>query len=275
MSEQTVETLQAGDVANGSAWLVTGASVQGLSHQRLDLPCQDAHGYRVLDGNVLLAALADGAGSAEFSDAGAQAAVAEMLRALEEGLKDQSLPRELAEWENLLCESFKAAREAVLELADRAGELPRAFAATLTGLIATADGLVVGQIGDGAVIAEDGDGAFIPASHLQRGEYANETHFLVEEDALDQVVIERLERPVRSLAVMSDGLIRLALKMPDQEPHAPFFEPLFRFASTIEDAGQAAGQLADFLASERVNARTDDDKSLILAVLRPVHRGEA
>ena len=58
--------------------------------------------------------------------------------------------------------------------------------------------------------------------------------------------------------------------MPSQEPHTPFFTPLFRFAASVEEDDEkrdAAGeQLAAFLSSERVNARTDDDKSLVLAV---------
>jgi hypothetical protein len=74
-----------------------------------------------------------------------------------------------------------------------------------------------------------------------------------------------VDQPISRLAVMSDGLIRLALKMPAQEPHEPFFAPLFRFVEMITDPAEAEAQLAAFLSSERVNARTDDDKSLVLA----------
>jgi len=104
---------------------------------------------------------------------------------------------------------------------------------------------------------------------LQRGEYANETHFLIQADALDQLVIDVYDTRVSALAVMSDGLIRLALRMPSQEPHAPFFQPLLNFVESTTDAAGAARQLSAFLASERVNARTDDDKSLVLAVRVP------
>ena len=41
-----------------SEWQVIGAAVQGISHQKQGLPCQDAQDYRVLPGGVLLAALA-------------------------------------------------------------------------------------------------------------------------------------------------------------------------------------------------------------------------
>ena len=106
---------------------------------------------------------------------------------------------------------------------------------------------------------------------MQRGEYANETHFIVQEDALDQLVVEVSDQPVSALAVFSDGLIRLALKMPAQEPHAPFFEPLFGFVRSVKNDAEAVDQLARFLASERVSARTDDDKALVLATCLSVN----
>ena len=53
-------------------WRVVAAAVQGVSHQRLDLPCQDALGYLVLPSGTLVVALADGAGSAQYSDQGAR-----------------------------------------------------------------------------------------------------------------------------------------------------------------------------------------------------------
>jgi hypothetical protein len=220
------------------------------------------------------------------------------------GSLEAGLPADNDGWRRLLRETFDAARASVIWLAatnaapgslaapdtaeptedqgmfvependkpvEPSAPLERAYATTLTCAIATADRLVVGQIGDGVVVAGEGERLF-SVTRLQRGEYANETHFLTQPDALDQLLVEVIEQPVRALAVMSDGLVRLALKMPEQEPHAPFFQPLFRVTTDIGQPGgapdgtEAARQLAAFLGSERVNARTDDDKSLVLAV---------
>ncbi len=262
LNGEPVKALPAG------SWRVTGASVTGVSHRRLDLPCQDVQGYRVLAGEVLLVALADGAGSAEHALQGAGSAVEETLRALEARLAGSDLPDAPEEWRNVMRDAFAAARARVLAQAEAAGEPARKHATTLTGVIAAGRRLVVGQVGDGGVVAEDENGELWTATRLQRGEYANETHFLTDDDALGRVVIDVFERPALALAVMSDGLVRLALKMPAEEPHEPFFRPLFRFAGTVDDGDKANAQLADFLDSERVNARTDDDKSLVLAVRR-------
>ena len=75
-------------VATGrGAWQVRGAAVQGTSHALHDLPCQDAYRYCVLPGGGLLIAVADGAGSARYSQFGASSAVEAGLEALRTGLE--------------------------------------------------------------------------------------------------------------------------------------------------------------------------------------------
>jgi hypothetical protein len=254
-------------------WRVAGAAVRGVSHERTDTPCQDAQGYRLLGdaqvpGGALLVALADGAGSASHSEQSAALAVDSALREMAMALVE-GLPETTQAWKDLLCSTFRLARQEVVMMAEERGVSLREYACTLTCVITTGNVLAVGQIGDGAVVAAGEDGTLFAATRLQRGEYANETHFLVQEDALEQAVIDIYERAVCSLAVMSDGLIRLALKMPSQEPHAPFFQPLFGFIRAVEDGPAAEQQLSAFLSSERVNSRTDDDKSLVLAANLP------
>ncbi len=83
--------------------------------------------------------------------------------------------------------------------------------------------------------------------------------------ALEHVAIESWPGPVRALAASSDGLLRLALRLPGQEPFEPFFRPLFGFAASA-GAADAQRQLVRFLDSPRVSARTEDDKTLVVAV---------
>lgn len=244
-------------------WRVIGASVQGTSHQKRDTPCQDAHGYRVLAGEVVLVAVADGAGSAERSHEGAQCAVETVLVAVEAALAEGE-PQDAAAWEVLLAEAFRQARQAILQLGAGDDLSPRAFATTLTCAVACDAALAIGQIGDGIVVAGAKDGELFAATQPQRGEYANETFFLTMAEALQQVEIHVYPGAVEALAVMSDGLIRLAMNLATYEPHVPFFRPLLAFAAQAEDSADAEAQLASLLASERVCARTDDDKTLVL-----------
>ncbi|HZW03748.1 MAG TPA: PP2C family serine/threonine-protein phosphatase, partial [Anaerolineaceae bacterium] len=243
---------------------------QGRSHETLDIPCQDAFETRAGPGGILLLALADGAGSADYADRGAQAAVAEALDALS-ALLEQDVPSRPEAWGETLLTAFEWARLELNFLAAEEGRPLRDYATTLTCVAAAGDWLAAASLGDGVVVAGDGDG-LATVTTLQRGEYANETVFLTQEDALDHVQLCFRPGPVSRLAVMSDGLTRLALRFPSLEPFEPFFQPLFAFleaALAKGENGRASEQLAEFLGSPRVNARTDDDKSLILALRRP------
>ena len=255
------------ELAVDPAWHVIGASVRGTSHQRRDQPCQDAHAFRITPDGVLLVAVADGAGSAERSDAGSQHAVEAVIAALETALATE-LPESENAWEALLVEAYGAARQAVLELAEIEQRSPRAFATTLTCAVVAFEWLVVGQIGDGIVVMREENGQLFAATEPQHGEYVNETYFLTMPEALTMLEVQSYERNVTALALMTDGLIRLAIQTATNEPHVPFFEPLFAFVSQMNDGVKAQEQLATLLASERVCERTDDDKTLVL-VARP------
>lgn len=253
-------------IAN-SRWRVVGAVAAGTSHVRLELPCQDAVAYQA-DEHHLLVALSDGAGTAGRSHYGAQTAVQAALDSLAAAL-DTGVPAEQAGWQDTLYAAFTAARSALESLAEIEEQPLRAYAATLILAVATADRLVVAQLGDGAVVAGESPDELFLVNRAQRGEYANETYFLTQEDALEQVQVSVNEKAVNLLVVMSDGLTRLAMQLPAQEPYLPFFQPLLAFAAHANEEEQAAGHLVEFLTSERVCDRTDDDKSLVLAVRVP------
>lgn len=288
----------------------------GAGHVKAGLPCQDAAGWRVTRDGTLLAAAADGAGTAERSAAGARLAVQTALEYLEAAMRAPAEIRAAAadaepapdceppppnsglQNSDPLTAAFAAARTALERLAEQEGRPLRDYAATLSLAAAGADYLLAGAIGDCAIVAAAGDGDELQTLiDLERGEYANETHFLTGDDALERLRLARRPQRAARLALFSDGLARLALQWPGQTPHRPFFAPLFAFAAGLPpvpspgqappDPGEqtdapveaptpgnenaaafasAAAQLAAFLGSERVNARTDDDKALVLAV---------
>jgi hypothetical protein len=255
-----------------AAWRVVAASVAGTSHLAGGLPCQDAHGWRIEPGDVLLVACADGAGSAARSDEGARLAVDAALAALAAVLGAAGVPADEAGWGRLLHSAFYAARGTVAACSAAHGEALRAFATTLSVAVASADWLAVGHNGDGFVVATDRAGALELLAAPARGDYANEVAFLTGPDGLDHVtIVARPAGDVTGLALSTDGLLRLALELPAATPHAAFFTPLFGFARGGDDGldeGALDAELAEWLASPAVGGRTDDDKTLVLAVRR-------
>jgi len=212
-----------------------------------------------------LIAVAD-AGSAARSAEGAAVVVEHALSALTITLQ-ATRPAEEAAWRVVMSVCFGVARDALVKHAEQAGEgvALREFATTLTCAVVAPGMLCVGQLGDGFAVAQDATGQMITVARPQRGEYANEAYFLSMAQAADLIETQVIGMDVSALAVSTDGLLRLALKLPSYEPHAPFFKPLFDFVVSGEDSASAQTQLTDFLASPRVCARTDDDKTLVLA----------
>lgn len=267
------------DAAGG--WQVVAASLAGTSHIANGLPCQDAHGWRELPGGLLIAAVADGAGSAPRSDEGAELVVeaaleamaAGLLAAVEAGASPMAAVGDRTDGDRgdrtaaVLRGAFVAAREALLARAAAEGFAPRELACTLALAVADCRSLTAGQVGDGVVLAQGVEGAWRSLLEPQKGEYANEVLLLNAPDALDRLALTRVEDPV-ALVMSTDGLIRLMLRLPGGEPHPAFLDPLVAFARQTGDPAQARRGLLAFLGSERVCGRTDDDKTLLVA-LRP------
>jgi hypothetical protein len=161
--------------------------------------------------------------------------------------------------------TFEAALAAVTAHAAGARMPLRDYATTLTVVAAAGDTLAVGQVGDGIAVAEGAEGLILTAAP-QRGEYANEVALLTSPQAVEGATIAAIAMTARTVAVTTDGLLRLVVHLPSHEPHAPFFGPLFAFLEETTDPATANDELARFLRSARVTERTDDDKTLVIAV---------
>lgn len=246
-------------------WQVVAASVCGTGHVKNQQLCQDAHHWQLLPGNVLVVAAADGAGSASQGKVGAMVAVETAI----ESLSVRDFRRDfLADDETvqlLLTEALVAAKKAVEDEAIACDRQPHDLATTLIIAIATPNMVAAVQVGDGLAVARDTKGNLLALTMPNNGEYINETTFLTSPGALDTAQMRLWREAIVNIGVLTDGLQMLALNMVVGEPHKPFFFPLFDFVENAQDKTEAKEQLVNFLGSERITQRTDDDLTLILA----------
>ena len=246
-------------------WRIVAASVCGTSHLKNNQLCQDAHHWQVLSDNVLVAAAADGAGSASLGKVGAMIAVETAIENISSiGLTRKSLSDD-AYVRSLLNDAILAAKKAVDDEAATCDKQPQDLATTLIVMLATPEVVAVMQIGDGLAVAKDGMGNLLALTMPDSGEYINETTFLTSPTALDTAQMRVWRTEIVNVGIITDGLQMLALNMVIGEPHKPFFFPLFEFVANAEDKTEAKEQLVKFLRSERITQRTDDDLTLIIA----------
>ena len=230
--------------------------------------------------SVLVAVVADGAGSASMGLTGAtvmcQQVISGVEALLEAGLCVEDLRR------SHVVTILDAFHKEIAALAAEQRMRPRDFACTLVTAVLGREAAVFAQIGDGGIVVGHPPHEYLwvfwpdegaPEDQASfRGEYANQTRFATDADARALLAFDYSGRRVDEIALFSDGLQRLTLDLAGIGAHEPFFAPLFqtmRLQPTF-DSIEASASLERFLNSPRVNERTDDDKTLILASRRPM-----
>jgi hypothetical protein len=243
-------------------------AVRGSAHVQSDKPCQDAWAARLRDGpegEVLILAASDGAGSAHRAEDGARACVDRFVAELEHWLAADPTLATLDE-----PAARDVARRMVETLRQQAAEAdasPRDYACTLLGAVVTAEVACFWQRGDGFMLRER-DGRYEPIFPPDRGQYVNETGFITDADAVEALHFLRLDERIDQLAMLTDGLEPVTIVARTGLGFERFFAPLFaRLARS--DPGwreELAHQLAGLLDDPRVNAKTGDDKTLLLVI---------
>jgi hypothetical protein len=245
-------------------WKIISASVAGTLHRARELPCQDSYAFRVFEtnaGEILTIAVSDGAGSAKFADTGSRFAcdffISAVTSLLENGGKFSHLNRDFF---LQFLQTFQTQLLAKTENQDLCD-----YACTFLAVAASETETVFAQIGDGAIVYSSEPDEFCLFAVPQQGEYANSTNFLTDETAADNLQFERIETCVEELAIFTDGLQRLTLDFQSKQPHQPFFRSMFAPLRAEMSASNLEEKLSQFLDSPKINERTDDDKTLILA----------
>jgi hypothetical protein len=245
-------------------WGYAAASVIGTSH--LKTPgelCQDSNQCAFIEEiDAFVGAVSDGAGSALRGGDGSRIACEIVIAMCSEADSIAVYSRQFS------LGVLSSIQNELRLVASREGLRERDYACTLLVAIVGKERAAFWQVGDGAICfrlvqQERFSFAFWPA----KGEYANVTEFVTDENADLELNFDSGELQIADLALFSDGLERLALDFKEAEVHTPFLAGLFpylhrRLDGRLSDMDE---QLSSFLASDRVNRCTDDDKTLILA----------
>jgi hypothetical protein len=264
---------------SNDCWKFIFASVVGTSHLATATPCQDSSFCEIVTGEggaeVLIAVVADGAGSAKHADEGAALACSYI------GGRAKST----IEAETLLCEiTHDVVRNWIADYQNEVlalcngGLVPRDFASTLLAAFIGKSASVFFQLGDGAIVIADSEEpnnygwVFWP----QQGQYANQTNFATDENSADNIEYSLVSRRIDEVSLFTDGLQSLALEYQDRLAHGPFFASVFEWVrkASKQQFDRYTDSLKQFLNSDRVNDRTDDDKTIIIATRRPIETAD-
>jgi hypothetical protein len=217
---------------------------------------------------ALVYALADGAGSASRADRGSELAVEAALDYFLQLFLRQGVSRTV---ERLQVESglemLVSVRERIDVEALAESSFASDYASTLLVAVISQSRSVFYQVGDGLWFVSK-NGILGAVTWPTSGEHVSETHFVTCDSASQVLQCEVLEGRVETVVGMTDGLERLALDMSGKVPHPGFLVPLVRELRRADVPGFST-QLRQFLASDMICQRTDDDKTLAILLHEP------
>jgi len=248
-------------------WKAIGQSVVGTSHTQVNKTCEDAVRYTIVSTptgeDVLVCCASDGAGSATHAAEASSYITTAAASVLSDCIKNS---RDITEatlqemFEGLYDELVKKASAAAVELNE--------FSCTLLGCVIYNDKAVFFQTGDGAIIRDDGNGNYVTVWWPQNGEYNNTTSFFIDDAGFGHIKRVVVNQVINEVGLFTDGLQLLALNNESLTVHQPFFTGMYRWlrmAKTGDDVAVLNRKLKEYLGSDTINNRTDDDKTLLLA----------
>jgi hypothetical protein len=248
-------------------WKTIGQSVTGSSHLQSQRDCEDALDFKTFalpDGDeALICCVSDGAGSAMHAAEAATFCVKTTVQAITEVMAaDGTID------ETTIIAILEQVYDDLLQRAEERKEPLNEYSCTLLGAVITEYTAIFFQVGDGAIIRDTNANQYAPVWWPHNGEYSNTTAFLVDDCHMGHLRVITLAETIKEIAIFTDGLQLLTLNNETLSVHQPFFADLFkwlRMATQDEHLTILNRKLGEYLNSEAINNRTDDDKTLFLA----------
>ena len=248
---------RSGNITPTHRWLVASATAAGTKHVRNNLPNQD-HFHHLTDAaDRLIIAVCDGAGSAPNGAAGSQTAAAAV-----ESIQRQLDMQTAFSLTDIFSKAAVHARSTVINLAEECGLPRRDYATTMTLFVHNGGRSATAQIGDGACVLGTANEWFL-AHEPKRGQHANETFFITQEHALQQLDVSPEMSNIERVMICTDGMMALTLQQPDNVPHCPYFDGTFSWLRSCNDPRKASRQMEMLLRSDRVSSIVDDDVTMV------------
>lgn len=127
------------NLQDSNQWSVVAVSLEGTSHQKHNLICQDSHYWQLAGDDILVAGVADGAGSVTLSDVGSFLAVQTAVKILTSKIVNLGLPNTDEEWNVSLKSGLEEALAAIKIESEARQVNMRKLSTTLLIAIATPD----------------------------------------------------------------------------------------------------------------------------------------
>jgi hypothetical protein len=248
-------------------WNHVAVSAVGSEHARHNTGCEDRSVSFVVtqpDGSSILCLfVSDGAGSAKRGAVGAQIATQAASDFMQK-YEGEPFVASASVGNQILI----AVRNAIRQNAAAGGFAVRDFACTFQSVVVHGSGTVMTHVGDGVIVSDVGGVREVNCPPVN-GEFVNETHFVTDDNLMDNPTVKVFDGVPSEVFSLSDGAAVLGVVYGSGALHGRFFDRVSEALASVpeDELGLFAGELFEFLVGDHVNALTKDDKSVAAAVL--------
>jgi len=253
---------------------VVGQSVEGPSHKKDDIGCQDSWAAEKGESHVVVA-VGDGLGSAKRSAEGSQIATKIAVTELNEWLQSDEVEiDEISQSETR--EAFQhaiiRARKNIERVAAESDSELSEYHTTLSLACNTPDWHAAIAIGDSGIIGITSDNEYQKLVDREESQTSTATVPLTGSPSLvkEKKRFSFEEYGMESVVLFSDGLDRFTWSVENQsKPREDFFVRLQNFISNVDslENEEAQSEFKDFVDSEEFHNYSGDDKTLVVGHL--------
>ena len=240
-------------------------SLIGNSHCMEKGVCQDSNSIETLHNGWVVAAIADGLGSAKHSDIGARLAVEQILRFVKMNSPDSWHEESLI---SLLRTAFHSALREIKDRAANDGNAIKDYDTTLTSVIYNGANVIFGHVGDGGIIVLNPYGDFSILTVAQKGEEFNEVMPL--RSSPDNWLFGVSNETIAALLMLTDGIYDIAcpwlIAKQEQRIYVnyvrQFMDRNVLSVKTAADFENAKKEIEAFFTSD-LSRQITDDKTIL------------
>lgn len=242
-----------------------GVSMAGPYHVDNNIPNQDAYKATPDSEKMVIAAVADGLGSAKYSDVASKLAVEVSLEHCKSHVGKAKNEIDLL---TIIRDSFKEALSAIDEKAKEESHERKEYDTTLSLVIYCNEDVFYGHSGDSGIVALTTEGLYKKVTEQQR----DENNCVFPLDFQDKWVIRRFSEKVSSVFLATDGMLEtlfpLYIRKEPVNIHvalAQFFMDNQKLNIHEEGTNTVQSRVTDFIGNIP-KEQVDDDKTILVLI---------
>ena len=242
-----------------------GISLPGTYHIKNDIVCQDSHRIVRIGKNTIIAAVADGLGSAEHSDVGSKMAVSISTEHCRQNINANTKPEHILDTMRF---AFAKALRAIEEEAASKEHSPDLYDTTLTMAVLIRDSLYYGHSGDSGIIALTTLGCYEQVTVQQRDDEARVFPLFFTE----KWEFAQYDKKVSSVLLATDGMLETFFPIYIRNAPVNIHVSLAQFfmdnhSFRIDKAGQEAKRKRILAFIENIpDEQVNDDKTIVALI---------